>query len=143
MKVPWPLNHVGKSGRMDRGRRRGSHRTVEEELAWAASVKKVMDEKGWTQERVARHLNISRAAVSQAVCTAGLDARVRTAMVEKGETGWRARQEDVRRFARQPVNQVLAELCSGRRPKCDDALVGGQPEARGVSCAGIEIRDGQ
>ena len=95
---------------MDRGRRRGSHRTVEEELAWAAAVKGLMDERGWTQDRVARHLSISRAAVSQALCTHGLDEQVRSAMIDKGRTGWRARQEDVRRLAKMGVETALREL---------------------------------
>lgn len=67
---------------------------------------------GWTQDEVARHLGMSRAAVSQALCTMALDERVREAMLAKGRTGWRARQSDVRRFAKAPVEQVLRELCS-------------------------------
>lgn len=110
MSVKWRLETNLKERRRDRGKVRGPHRPVRSVVQRAFDLQAMMAANGWMQSQLADHLDISRAAVSQALRVCRLDARVRAAMREKAEGGWRARQADVRRFARLPVAQVLEEL---------------------------------
>lgn len=63
-----------------------------------------------------KSLGISKGVVFQAIRTARLDPRIKDAMVEKSRTGWRARQQDVRRYSREPVDEVLEELGAAATP---------------------------
>lgn len=83
MQVEWRLSSVKRTGRLDRGRARGSHRTVVDELEWAEAVTKAYERSGWTQLQVAKSLGISKAAVCQALTTSRLDPRIKEAMVAK------------------------------------------------------------
>lgn len=113
----WRLSGLKRPGRLDRGRARGSHRSVEDELEWAAGIAKAYDRSGRTQLEVAKSLGISKGAVFQAIRTARLDPRIKDAMVEKSRTGWRARQQDVRRYSLRPIDEVLQELGAAKVSK--------------------------